>query len=74
MQLRILLRVRESMGILQVPLIQSWRLGVSLSKGKLHCLEDWVMIALCLVFSGIDEKKTNEICMYIRTRVSGGCS
>ncbi len=32
MQLRILLRVRESMGILQVPLIQSWRLGVSLSK------------------------------------------
>lgn len=24
------------------------------------------MIALCLVFSGIDEKKTNEICMYIR--------
>lgn len=32
MQLRILLRMRESMGILQVPLIQSWRLGVSLSK------------------------------------------
>lgn len=38
MQLRILLRMRESMGVLQVPLIQSWRLGVSLSKGKSHCL------------------------------------
>ena len=67
MQLRILLRVRESMGILQVPLIQSWRLGVSLSKGKLHCLEDWVVIALCLVFSGIDEKKlTKYVCTYVR--------
>lgn len=54
LQLRILLRVRERMGILQVPFIQPWRLGVSLSKGKLRCLEDWVAVALCLVFSGID--------------------
>lgn len=53
MQLRILLRMRESMGILQVPLVQSWRLGVSLSKGKSHCLEAWVVVALCLGVSAV---------------------
>lgn len=66
MQLRILLRMRESMGILQVPLVQSWRLGVSLIQRQVALPGGLGSCSSMPCFSAVIDEKTNEYVKYVR--------